>query len=82
METKRTPTLPAAATRAGARTIERTAGTVRNLFMVGFDLVPSDGLTGPGKGPAVVSALRAHFLDRAVVSWRGTQADAIFIRVL
>jgi hypothetical protein len=82
METKRTPTLPATAIRAGARTIERTTGTVRNLFVVGFDLVPSDGLTGPGKGAAVVKALRTHFMDRAAVSWGGTQAHAIFIRVL
>lgn len=78
---KRTPELPARAKIAGARSIERVNGSP-DTFVVGFDLVPSDGLTGPGKGAAVVKQLRTHFMDRAVVSWGGTQAHAIYIRVL
>jgi hypothetical protein len=79
METKRTPYLPASVKRAGARMLQRTCP---DTFSLGFDLVPSEGFHGPGKGHAVVAALRTHFLDRAVITWGGTQAHAIFIRVL
>jgi hypothetical protein len=79
METKRTPYLPASVKRAGARMLQRTGP---DTFSLGFALDTSQPWSAPGKGTAVVAALRTHFMDRAVITWGGTQAHAIFIRVL
>jgi hypothetical protein len=79
MKSKPLPRIPAAATRAGARKLQRTGS---DMFALGFEIDWSLPTSDPGKGAAVVQALRLHFADRAVITWGGAQADAIFIRVL
>lgn len=69
----RLPRLPAAARKAGATSIKRCSGRV---FSVGYQIEGID-LDAPGKGPAVVAALRAAGWE---VEWGGRQWCAIIVR--
>jgi hypothetical protein len=71
--TIRIPRLPAAARKAGATSIERCDPWT---FVVGFVLEGTD-YSLPGKGPAVVAALRAAGWE---VEWKGEQRFGIIVR--
>jgi len=74
-----TPTITPALKRLGARQLQRTSPRGDpGKWNLGFEIVGSD-TDAPGKGPALVAALRAHFGASFTVTWAGAQYNPIHI---
>ena len=69
------PRLPAAARKAGATQIARCG---YRTFAVGF-MQTGDDLDAPGRGQAVVDALRATLGDTFDIEWKGEQRYGVIL---